>query len=318
MHCDKEMELTILTDPVGVLSNIKIVLKKLLGRQKKYGGHSAVTRSLVEGLEKIGYDRVNYQPRKERDIAENVHVLANVSTLKYAIKLKKKGIIKQLTAGPNIVVFSDEYDGIIADSCVDKFLQPSEWAAKAHEKYNEKLVGRCVAWPAGVDLQKIQLREKKRSKVLIYLKREGIHFCYRVDYLLRSYGYQTTIITYGNYELKDYLNELDETKFMVVLGRQESQGLFLAEAWSKNVPTICFDPHYYKWEDYNREIAGDVSTCPYLSQQTGVRFEELNELKNILANYEEISKSFQPRKWVEENMTDEVCAKKFLELLNIK
>ncbi|MCM1236048.1 MAG: hypothetical protein NC489_38665 [Ruminococcus flavefaciens] len=312
-------ELTILTEPVQCYYIIKIAAKKLLIKNYKYGGHATVTRSLIEGLDKIGYTAYNYRPYKEKDIAEHVHVLAGIETLRYAIDLKKKGKIKYLTAGPNVVVFSTDAESIIADENIDLYLQPSQWAADFHIELNSALKNRCVAWAAGVDLDKLESRKYlcKRKQVLIYHKDESEQFCYRVDFILRKHGYNTVILKYGNYRFDDYVKLLGESEFMVVISRQESQGIYLAEAWAMNVPTICFEPHYYKWNyDYMTvEKEGNISTCPYLTKETGVTFAEMKELDNIVSDIDKLLTGVHPREWVINNMSDEICAKHFLKLI---
>src|SRR5882757_3664812 len=96
----KPFKLTVFTEPIsanGFIPRVKSFLRPLkfflqgkkAPQQKKYGGHYAVTRSLVEGLQKIGAD-FNYNPMREKDISENVIVLAGVERLKEAIELKNK------------------------------------------------------------------------------------------------------------------------------------------------------------------------------------------------------------------------------------
>lgn len=310
---------TILTEPVNLKSKIKLIVKKISGKQTKYGGHYAVTRSLVEGLQKIGYEDFNYRPKSKKDIAEHVHVLAGVETLRYAIKLKKNGKIKRLTAGPNVVVFSTDYDSLIADESIDLYLQPSKWTVDLHIKLESKLQDRCLAWPAGVDIEKLCPGKmlKKDKQVLVYHKNESDRLCYQICYILKKYGYYPIIVKYGEYKFDDYIKVLDESIFCVMISNLESQGICLAEAWAMNVPTLCFEPHYHMWKygEFMHEEAEYVSTCPYLTEQTGLRFMELRELEDILVRMPEILSQFSPRKWVLENMTDEVCAKQFLEII---
>ncbi len=315
-------KITILTEAMTLKSRLKLVAKKILGRQTKYTGHYAVTRSLVEGLEKIGFEDFNYRPKSERDIAEHIHVLAGVETLRYAIKLKKEGKIKKLTAGPNVVVFSTDYDSLIADESVDLYLQPSQWATDLHVKMEPKMEGRCVSWPAGVKIEDYEpdKYQKKEKQVLIYHKDESDQFCYRISYLLRRYGYKPVVIKYKHYKLQEYIEKLGESEFCIMLSRQESQGICLTEAWAMDVPTICFEPHYYMWKygDYMVEEADNISTCPYLTEKTGLTFFELRELEKILEKMPKLLPTFAPRKWVLENMTDEVCARQFLKTVGIK
>ena len=108
-------------------------------------------------------------------------------------------------------------------------------------------------------------------------------------------------------------------EFAVVIDRVESQGLFLAEAWAMNVPTLCFDPHCYRWICPNETYDYfHTSSAPYLSEATGAEWFELSELELLLDNIEQLKKKSYPRKWVEEHMTDEVCAERFLEIIGIK
>lgn len=315
-------KLTILTEPVNLPYNIRNTVYRAMGKRGEYGGHPARTRRMIEGIKKLGYEDFNYQPKSVKEIGEQVHVLNNVKTLRFAIELKKKGIIKKLTAGPNIVVFSDEYESIIADPAIDLYLQPSQWAADLHVKIEPKLAGRCEAFPyggVGIDLKQFcPVNYERNRKVLIYHKSEDIQFIYRIRNLLKKHGYETEILEYGTYKLQDYIELVNKSEFMVVVGRQEASGNFLTEAWAMDTPTICFDPHFYHWDEPREmEVEGNVSTCPYLTECTGARFYEMSELEDILVNIDSYKKKFAPRKWVSENMTDEKVSRLFLEKIGI-
>lgn len=321
-------KLTILTRPTNVPPVVK----------HKYGGHQGVTRSLVEGLQKIGYEDFNYGPGSEDEIAEHVHVLAGVNTLQYAIELKKKKKIKTLTAGPNIVVFPDEYDAIITDPMVEKYFSPSDWNKRQFIEMMPSLKDRIYSWPAGVDTEYFKPAEKveRDNTVIVYHKFESDQFCYRVCCELRKYGYKPVVFKYGGrpvefyqgngasqqvekYDIGEFKEALNRSCFAVVISDQESQGLALAEMWAMDVPTICFDPHYYMWEWEGRFIErdGDISSCPYLSEATGLRFSNFEELSHILGMLSAGEAQFSPRNWVLANMSDEVCARGFLELIGI-
>ena len=297
---------------------IKEGVKYILGRHRKYGGHTAVTKGLIEGLDKIGYVNYNYRP-KVKNLFDNVHVLAGVKTLQYAIKLKREGKIKHLSAGPNIVVFSDDYNGIIASKEIDLFLTPSVWTANDYVRREPTLQDHIEAWPVGVDTAKFSpskdMISRHTGRVLIYHKEESDQFCWHLDYYLRKKGYQTTIIKYGEYTLEQYIALLDKSEFMVVLSRQESQGIFMPEAWSMDVPTICYDRGYYRWKDLNREIEGDITSCPYIDKENGISFREMKEFVSILERWDQLKQQMSPRKWCIKNMSDKVCAERFVTIL---
>src|SRR5947209_3178842 len=67
-----------------------------------YRGHFAVTRSMVEGFQKIGCT-VSYNPLRRADVGSIVVVPAGYSALRQAIRWKRAGAISTLIAGPNLV-----------------------------------------------------------------------------------------------------------------------------------------------------------------------------------------------------------------------
>ena len=315
--------LTILTEPVDFIYNTRNVIYPLIGKEGRYGGHPVRTERTIEGLQAIGFTDFNYRPRFEKDIGEHVHVMANPKTLKYAINLKREGRIKKLTAGPNIVVFPSEYDGLIADSLIDLYLQPSQWAADLHMQLEPRLRGRCIAYPyggVGIDVNKYKPGNRnRRGNLIVYKKLKDSQLSYHAAYIAREKGYKVRIIESGKHKFEEYISLLDEAEIMVTVGCPEASGNYLTEAWAMDVPTICYDPHYYHWgEPWYFEYEGNVSTCPYLTEATGVRFSEIQELRMILEAVETYKKQWHPRRWVLENMTLEKCARYFLEAIGIE
>ena len=316
----KEKKITILIKPVSMRSNCKILYKRYIRRAGIYDGHPAVTRSLIEGLVKIGFQNFNYQPARESEIGEYVHVLAGVDTLKYAIRLKQRGIIKKLTAGPNVVVFSTDFESLIANPSISLYLQPSDWTVRFHIDMEPKLKGRCKCWPAGVDSARFcpEVMECYSRIVLVYSKGESEQFCYHVIDLLNSHGYRVKVIRCGNYRMNEYIKLLNQCEFVVTISNAESQGIFLAEAWAMNRPTLCYDPHFYHWKINGSEVTrrDDISAAPYLTDRTGHAWRSIDELESLINQYKKNRLYYGPRKWVLENRTDEVCARDFLAKVN--
>ena len=117
----KDKELTILTkSPWYTIDRLfketKYLLKQKINTKKNqfsnYGGHNAVTSSLIDGLMKLDYSFV-LNPKLSKQFSRHVHVLSNIYALDLAINLKKKGKINRLTAGPNLVFLPDDYNSII-------------------------------------------------------------------------------------------------------------------------------------------------------------------------------------------------------------
>jgi hypothetical protein len=77
--------------------------------RKKFGGHDAVTRSLITGLSNINAN-FNYNPIETAEIHENVILLSGIGRLNDVLELKRKGIVKFLLVGPNIVDHVLDFD----------------------------------------------------------------------------------------------------------------------------------------------------------------------------------------------------------------
>lgn len=301
-HTIKAAEkITILTYPVEQYSNSR-------------WSHPAVTGSLVRGLEelKINY---NFNPSRICDVGSTVVVLTNIDALKQAIDWKRKGKIKKLLAGPNLMVRADDYERILSSPEIDVYLVPSVWTKVAYIEDEPSLENRIGIWPAGINIDEWEPQQKsKNSKhVLIYWKTESEDFCKQVEQLLKNYGWQPKVIKYGQYALATYKELLSVTAFAVFISRSESQGLALAEAWAMNVPTLVWNPQELT---INGRIYSESSACPYLTTQTGNDWKTIEELEALLKTISTTLVNFSPRTWMIHNMSDAVSCKILIALID--
>ena len=97
------MKLNILTKkPYSIVTTFKNLLHPLRGPQ-------AVLDSLCKGLDELNIDYT----LNPKTVSDTVVVLQNTNALQMAIDLKKQGKIKQLLAGPNIVITPKDANGIL-------------------------------------------------------------------------------------------------------------------------------------------------------------------------------------------------------------
>jgi hypothetical protein len=271
-----------------------------------YRGHFAVTRSLVEGLAKAGLPHV-YNPRSLRDVSEHVVVLAGVRALRQAIELKRKGRIKRLFAGPNIVVFSSDADSILASPEIDMVVTPCDWVIDMYLEDHPSLRGRCYAWPAGVDTGYWKpCADVERDRILIFEKQVKGPVGPVEPYAeyLRGLGHRVSILRYGSYTHAEYLRELQKSNLMIGFVTDESQGIAWAEAWSTDVPTLIWSnsSNVYRGRRYR------CTTAPYLHSENGLSFTDMDDFRQKFTQWREIPNQFSPRAWTLANMSDEVCA----------
>ena len=306
--------LTILTAPPPRNFGRKL---RRIRKGRDIGGHYAVTRSVLAGLDALGV-RYNYNPAFEFLLAPKVWVVAGVETLRYAIELKRKGGIRFLAAGPNISVLPSWDDNLLAAPEVDICIVPSAWARREYEEDCPSLRGRIREWACGVDPAQWPLPATKVSggrnpSALIYLKSPDAPLDV-VTSALDSFGVNCESIRYGEYTPQEYHQALCKADFAVFLSRSESQGIALAEAWLLDVPTLVWDPGN---TEYNGHVFRNASAAPYLSSQTGRTWKSPEELRAALEHFLAGKHTYAPRAWVLAYMTDAVTARKLTELLSL-
>lgn len=316
--------LTVLTDPMPIGRNLfpetgrhfarvlkYAVRKRSFSSHPRYRGHFAVTRSLVEGLERIGAD-FNYNPTSLTQLGDTVLVLAGVRTLRQAVRLKQQGYIQRLFAGPNIVVFSDDCDSILASPEVDWVITPCDWVIELYIRDNPSLTGRCFSWPAGVDTAYWDTDPSfRRNRILIFEKQQKGPVGPVEPYAeyLRGLGMPVDILRYGTFHHDQYRKLLQQSCLMLGFVTDESQGIAWAEAWAMDVPTLI-------WRNTSQMYGGrqyKCSTAPYLCNANGLFFDDLEDFKRQFAFWESNQAQFQPRAWTLDNMSDEVCARRLYE-----
>jgi len=277
----------------------------------RYRGHYAVTRSLVEGLKKSGLLH-NYNPLHLSQLSDTVVVLAGVRTLRQAIELKRRGYIKKFFAGPNIVIFSSDHDSILASPEIDAVITPSSYVDDLYIEDNPSLRGRIFSWPAGVDTDFWAPNPAiRRDRILIFEKQNKgpVGPVEPYSTYLRGLAWNVDVIRYGSFRHQQYRDLLQHACLMLGFVTDESQGIAWSEAWASDVPTMIWrnTSNVYNGRRYR------CSTAPYLCDENGLFFDDLEHFKHQFAYWESHRALFEPRAWVLANMSDEVCARQLYE-----
>jgi hypothetical protein len=286
----------------------KILIKNLLtiffDYPKSNLGPTNVFVNLIEGLRKKGI-KFNVNPSKDK-IYNICLVLSGIDNLKKCIILKKNKKISILLAGPNVVTVPSEHNYIIFSKRVDKILVPSDWVKKLYLSYKKECKNISI-WFSGVKIS--NLKNRKRNKVLIYLKNKNSFFDKCINYLITN-NIDFRILKYGFFSQKKYFELLRQSRIMIYLSSSESQGIAMQEAWSKNVPTLVYKQSF--WIYGKRKFS--ASSSPYLNKNCGYFFENFNEFVirfNKLIN----NKKINPKKWLNKKMSQDASIKNLLEII---
>ena len=261
-------------------------------------GPDMVRASLCAGLTQLGVSFVDAGVIGVG--AERVGVLSGLSLLRQAVVAKRKGLIRCLIAGPNLVVTPLEARGVLLCPEIDRVATPSRWVSDIYAKLAPALAGKLVEWPAGVDTNYWQpdagTPRQSRRGWLVYDKcgsaDGGLVGSVMSILELRREPYH--VVRYGQYRRADYRSLLRSVRGVIVLSQSESQGIAQFEAWACDTPTLVWDRH--RWEYGGMVFDGpNISSSPYLSPACGHRFCGAHDCADRFEEFAESLDRFSPR-----------------------
>jgi glycosyltransferase involved in cell wall biosynthesis len=203
---------------------------------------------------------------------------------------------------------------------VRKVLVPGEWMRKMCEPYYGEAV---AAWPVGIDTEswKRDRDTLKRYDFLIYDKVLWEHEKCEATLIepirqeLRRRGLTYSEIRYGYYEEETFREGLRNCKAMIFLCEHETQGIAYQQALACGVPILAWDrggcwqdPAFYP----HRVKFGPVTSVPYWDERCGRKFVNLVEFPEQLSEFWASLPNYSPRDYILENLTLEICARKYL------
>jgi len=127
-------------------------------------------------------------------------------------------------------------------------------------------------------------------------------------------------LRYGDYDERQYKQDLDECRAMIFLCEHESQGLACLECLASDVPVLAWDQGW--WLDPVRLASSQAdvpaTSVPYFDDRCGLRFRDIDDFPDKLAGFLDLQRSgaLTPRAYVMENLTLEKCSAAFVDLLN--
>ena len=221
--------------------------------------------------------------------------------------------------GPHFSVFPDERLNLIKSNSTG-YIILSTWVKNCWNQFPICHDLKLLDIPFGVDTNKF--REitplPKREKIFVYFKSRNPEELKVIESILKNNNLnQYTIFNYQEkYDEQDYLHFLQQSKFGIWIGTHESQGFALEEALSCNVPLLVWDVQSMNQEFGQKYTNIPATSIPYWDIRCGEYFHYLSELEIkfdwFLSNIE----NYKPREYVLENLSIEVCEKKWIDSIN--
>lgn len=277
-------------------------------------GPRKVLINTIKGLDKIGIKYVFNQPINKFDY-NWIH-----DDQKAIIEASLVG--KPLLIGPNTAVLPVDlpiFRKKIPKSAI--YLHPSRWTIDIWNflKYNET---KLDFWPAGIDLDDFEVFDRKEcKKVLVYFKQRDLKLLEKAKSILRNLKIDFELIHYGFYKESCYKKALQECRFGIWIGCSESQGIGLQEALATNLPLIVLDANslfdtvftdsksYYGYSFPKKLKDIKTTTVPYFDERCGIIIQDIIDLENAINEMMQNINIFNPRKYIENNLSLEISAK---------
>lgn len=292
---------------------INIISKSLVSEH--VSGPQKVVRNLIKGLDRIGYP---YCVNKSLTATSELWIHDDKEAIAEAAKAGLRAIV-----GPN--VFPDDFPQA-GDLSKFVYLHPSKWSGEFWIHFGQQ---RCEFdyWPAGIDTDEhapsAQSAAKKDS-VLIYFKQRFPEELEAAESVLKEKNIPYQKIVYGNYRHPDYIESLKKTKYIIWIGRQESQGLALEEALAMDIPILVWDVKSFghvladerETARYTKEqLAYPHATSAYYFDDTcGVKIKDQSELRAAVERMEKDLRAYRPREYIMKNLGLEKQARDLVRL----
>ena len=147
---------------------------------------------------------------------------------------------------------------------------------------------------------------------LIYFKNRELKSLNEIISFLKNKNIRYKVLTYGDYKNKQLVKYALKSKFGLILGSTESQGIAINELMATNLPLFVIDKNINNYE--NIKLHG--TTVPYWSSECGEKILDLNDFKmnfqKFLKNYE--SNTYKPNNLINEKLSFE----KFIENIQLE
>lgn len=225
---------------------------------------------------------------------------------------------KPIVYGPHFSVFPDHKINIIKNqNCV--YVQPSEWALNVWKNNFDICQNLNMhILPFGVDTDKFSPNQNlvQKNKCFLYYKRRNpTELAFLTNILINNH-IEYKIFKYGEYNENDYVEYLKTCEFGFWLDAHESQGFALEEALSMNVPLLVWNVKFMSQEYGSNYQNFETTTIPYWSEQCGEYIYEQCEFAHKYKLFMSKLKTYEPRQYILNNLSMEICEQKLIKLIN--
>ena len=171
-------------------------------------------------------------------------------------------------------------------------------------------------WPVGIDTEVFYPSKHndtidlaKNPRVMVYHKRRSLSELHEIHNLLNTLKINHFTVPYGAYTEKEYLDALHSSSIIIWHGCSETQGIAFQEAMSCNIPIIVCDATSFSQSKHPRLPYSTkldqfhVTSAPYFSEICGIKINSIGQLKEAILRMLDTITDFNPRTFVQQNLS---------------
>ena len=218
--------------------------------------------------------------------------------------------------GPHFSVFPVEHQMNIIKSPNMTYVHPSEWAVQVWKDNKLCKNMRFEPLPFGVDTARFNKGSQNKTEIIIYYKDRHPSELEFLIGKLNELSIKFSIFSYKHrYDENIYIDYLKKAKYCIWIGRHESQGFALEEALSCNVPLLVWDVSSMN-QEYGQNYEDIPATViPYWDERCGEFFHKKDEFLEMFKLFLSKLDTYKPREFILETLTEEICEKKLIEII---
>jgi hypothetical protein len=297
---------------------IRPLIRRIVRGPYRPGGIDKVFINLCLGLDRL---HVPYEVNLPFDRLRDDDQVGVIGRCRLALQGYDRA--NPIVAGVALMVHPSEWPTLCEEYPIAVYLQHCEWCRACYVPYYGD---RCRIWPVGIDTC-FWTPADPGSKKFDFLIYDKIHWqrdklipellnAVKMELARRNLTFIE--IRYGSYKEAQYKAALASCRSMIFLSEHESQGLAYQECLSSDVPILawdqgwCLDPDRFRWGQ------PDIPTTsvPYFDERCGVRFRNIEEFPEKLAEFLDRRPRMAPRNYILDNLTLEKCSGHYLQILN--
>ena len=270
--------------------------------------------SALRKYKNITIDEIDFQGLDQLDLSKYNCIYSP------AIPILVENLSSVCLFGPHFSVFPDQdkFERIAYKNKKTSYIVLSDWVKKLFSDFPVTKNCQLEDVPFGVDTDtfKDNLPIQERQKVFIYYKRRDPNELEFIKKFLDKKGIRYQLFSYEHrYNEQDYIDYLSFSRYGIWVGSHESQGFALQEALSSNVPLLVWNVRSMH-QEYNSSYKYiDATSIPYWDERCGEFFYEKDEFEAVFDKFIACINTYQPRKYVLENLSIDVCEKKFIDMI---